>query len=55
MVNFRVDDHEGMLEHLKVEGVEIDPRVEDSEIGRFAWVRNPEGNRIELWEPPRKT
>ncbi len=52
MVNYIVDDLEGLLETLRSEGAEIDPRRENSEYGRFAWVTDPEGNRIELWEPP---
>jgi predicted enzyme related to lactoylglutathione lyase len=41
-----------LLEALKAEGVEIDPHREDYEYGRFVWVTDPDGNRIELWEPP---
>lgn len=54
MINYRVDDLDGLLEALKREGVEIDPRREDYDYGRFAWIVDPEGNRIELWEPPKK-
>jgi len=53
MMNFRVDDLDGLLEALKREGVKIDPRREDYDYGRFAWIMDPEGNRIELWEPPK--
>jgi predicted enzyme related to lactoylglutathione lyase len=52
MMNFRVADLDGLLEALKAEGVEIDPHREDYEYGRFAGVMDPEGNRLELWEPP---
>jgi catechol 2,3-dioxygenase-like lactoylglutathione lyase family enzyme len=52
MLNYRVDDLDGLLEVLREEGVEIDPRRDDSEYGRFAWIMDPEGNRIELWQPP---
>ncbi|MGI8988547.1 MAG: VOC family protein [Bryobacteraceae bacterium] len=52
MVNYRVDDLDGMLDALREQGVEIERR-EDSEYGRFAWIADPEGNRIELWEPPK--
>jgi predicted enzyme related to lactoylglutathione lyase len=55
MMNFRVADLDGLLKALKEEGVEIDPRREDYEYGRFAWIMDPEGNRIELWEPPPDT
>jgi predicted enzyme related to lactoylglutathione lyase len=52
MVNYRVDDLEGLLLKLEEAGVEIDLRRENGEFGRFAWIVDPEGNRIELWEPP---
>ncbi len=52
MVNYRVDDLDGILAALREQGVEIDERREESEYGRFAWIADPEGNRIELWEPP---
>jgi predicted enzyme related to lactoylglutathione lyase len=53
MLNYRVDDLDALLEALKVEGVEIDPHREEYDYGRFAWITDPEGNRIELWEPPK--
>jgi len=52
MINYRVDDMGALLEALKVEGVQID-KHEDTDYGRFAWIMDPEGNRIELWEPPK--
>ena len=55
MLNYRVDDLDAMLTRLRAEGVTVDDRREDSEYGRFAWVMDPEGNRIELWEPPKGT
>jgi len=54
MINYRVDDLDALLETLRAEGVQIDPKREDFEYGRFAWIMDPEGNRIELWEPPKK-
>jgi len=54
MVNYRVDDLDGLLAALKAAGVEIDPHREDAEYGRFAWITDPDGNRIELWEPPKQ-
>jgi len=51
MVNYRVDDLDGLLEQLKAAGVTIDPKREDASYGRFAWIVDPEGNRIELWQP----
>ena len=52
MINYRVKDLDGVLAALRAEGVEVPRKVEDSEYGRFGWIRDPEGNRIELWEPP---
>lgn len=52
MLNYRVANLDQLLEALKAEGVWIDEKREDSEYGRFAWIMDPEGNRIELWEPP---
>ena len=54
MINYRVDDLDGLLDELKKKGVEVGPRPEDSEYGRFAWITDPDGNRIELWEPPKE-
>lgn len=52
MLNFRVDDLDAVLEKLRAAGVDIDPRREDYDYGRFAWFNDPEGNRVELWQPP---
>jgi predicted enzyme related to lactoylglutathione lyase len=51
MMNYRVENLDALLEALRAEGVEIDPHREDYDYGRFAWIMDPEGNRIELWEP----
>ena len=51
MVNYRVDDLDALLAQLTVAGVTIDPKREDYEFGRFAWITDPEGNRVELWQP----
>jgi predicted enzyme related to lactoylglutathione lyase len=51
MINYRVDDLDQVLAALRAEGCEVDERVESSEYGRFGWVADPEGNRLELWEP----
>jgi len=51
MVNFRVDDLDALLAQLASAGVHIDPEREDFPYGRFAWIRDPEGNRVELWQP----
>ena len=55
MVNFRVDDLDGLLAQLTTAGVKIDPNREDYGYGRFAWIWDPEGNRVELWEPVAET
>ena len=52
MINFRVDDLDGLLDKLRGEGVTVDPNVQDSEFGKFGWIMDPEGNRVELWQPP---
>jgi predicted enzyme related to lactoylglutathione lyase len=52
MLNYRVDDLDAMLARLAAEGVAVDLKREDGEFGRFAWITDPEGNRIELWQPP---
>jgi predicted enzyme related to lactoylglutathione lyase len=51
MVNYRVDDLDGLLRKLEEAGVEIDLHRQNDEAGRFAWIIDPEGNRVELWEP----
>jgi predicted enzyme related to lactoylglutathione lyase len=51
MINLRVDDLDGLLAQLTAAGVRIDPKREDYDYGRFAWIWDPEGNRVELWEP----
>ena len=52
MVNYRVDDLHALLAALRAEGCEVDAKVDESEYGKFGWVMDPEGNRIELWQPP---
>jgi predicted enzyme related to lactoylglutathione lyase len=52
MVNYRVRDLDAMLAQLRAAGAVVDPKVDDSELGRFGWATDPEGNRIELWQPP---
>jgi predicted enzyme related to lactoylglutathione lyase len=52
MVNYRVDDLDGMLAALRAAGIEVDDAVEEMPgLGRFGWAADPEGNRFELWEP----
>jgi predicted enzyme related to lactoylglutathione lyase len=51
MINYRVDNMDDMLEHLKQNGVEIQKGPESHENGKFAWIIDPDGNKLELWEP----
>jgi len=51
MLNFRVRDLDAMLAQLRDRGADVEPETQDHEgIGRFGWVTDPEGNRIELWQ-----
>ena len=52
MINYRVDDLDAMLAQLRAAGVTVDDRIEESEFGPFGWAMDPDGNRLELWEPP---
>lgn len=52
MLNFRVDDLDALLGQLETAGVRIDPKRDDHPYGRFAWIWDPEGNRVELWQEP---
>ncbi|HUG12333.1 MAG TPA: VOC family protein [Opitutaceae bacterium] len=52
MVNYRVANLKRVLKELRAEGVSVDERMEESEYGKFGWIMDPEGNRIELWQPP---
>jgi len=54
MINYRVSNLERMLAQLRHQGVTVE-KVEDYDYGRFAWITDPEGNRIELWEPKNKS
>lgn len=51
MMNFRVADLEGLLKTLKEEGVTIVGEMETYDYGKFGWIMDPDGNKIELWEP----
>jgi predicted enzyme related to lactoylglutathione lyase len=53
MINYRVANLDRMLEQLRSSGVKIE-KIEDHDFGRWAWIMDPEGNRIELWEPKKK-
>ncbi|GAA3573158.1 VOC family protein [Snuella lapsa] len=52
MFNYRVENLHELLKVLKEEGVTIVGEVEEYEYGKFGWILDPEGNKIELWEPP---
>lgn len=52
MVNYRVENLHGLLSVLKDEGCVVLDKVDESEYGKFGWVIDPEGNKVELWEPP---
>ncbi len=51
MINYRVDDMDGMVKRLKKEGVEIQNGPESHENGTFLWIMDPAGNKVELWQP----
>lgn len=51
MINYRVDDLPGLLKVLAEEGVQQVGEMLEEDYGRFAWIMDPEGNKIELWEP----
>lgn len=52
MVNYRVENLAALLQALRDEGCEVLEKTDDSEFGKFGWVMDPEGNKVELWEPP---
>lgn len=52
MVNYRVDDLAALLQALRDEGCNVLEKSDDSEYGKFGWVIDPEGNKVELWQPP---
>ncbi len=52
MVNYRVDDLHALVNVLKEEGCNVLDKIDESEYGKFAWVIDPEGNKVELWQPP---
>ncbi|MGA3105853.1 MAG: VOC family protein [Terriglobales bacterium] len=51
MINYRVDDLEALLTQLRAANVPVDPKQESASYGHFAWITDPEGNRVELWQP----
>ena len=51
MINYRVDNLDELLDQLKQNGVEIVSGPQSDENGKFAWIMDPDGNKVELWEP----
>lgn len=51
MFNFRVENLDALLDQLRKEGVTVMDKIEEFPFGRFGWIVDPEGNKIELWEP----
>lgn len=52
MVNYRVENLAALLQTLRDEGCNVLEKTDDSEYGKFGWVIDPEGNKVELWQPP---
>ena len=52
MINYRVANLHGILQALRDEGCNVLEKTDDSEYGKFGWVIDPEGNKVELWQPP---
>jgi predicted enzyme related to lactoylglutathione lyase len=52
MINYRVEDLHELLKVLRAEGCNVLDNVDESEYGTFGWVLDPEGNKVELWQPP---
>jgi predicted enzyme related to lactoylglutathione lyase len=54
MINFVVDDLEGALDQVRNGGAELIGNIEEYDYGKFGWFMDPDGNKVELWEPPRR-
>jgi predicted enzyme related to lactoylglutathione lyase len=52
MINYRVEDLASLVQALRDEGCNVLEKTDDSEYGKFGWVIDPEGNKVELWQPP---
>ncbi len=52
MINYRVENLAALLQALREEGCHVLDKMDDSEYGKFGWVMDPEGNKVELWQPP---
>ena len=55
MINYRVEDLASLLQALRDEGCHVLEKTDDSGYGKFGWVIDPEGNKVELWQPPAGT
>ncbi len=53
MINYIVDDMDAFLEKMRAGGVQIDPKQDNYDYGRFAWIYDLDGNKLELWQPPK--
>lgn len=53
MINYKVENLTELIKALKNEGIEIIGEMVDGEFGKFAWIMDPDGNKLELWEPPK--
>lgn len=54
MINYAVDDLDAFLARIEAKGVEVLKRDDSDPSGKFAWILDPEGNKLELWQPPAK-
>ena len=52
MINYRVENVHAVVEALRAEGCNVLDNIDESDYGKFAWVIDPEGNKVELWQPP---
>ncbi len=52
MINYRVENLKELLDLLREEGVEVEDKIEEASFGKFGWIYDPDGSKIELWEPP---
>jgi predicted enzyme related to lactoylglutathione lyase len=51
MINLQVDDLDAVLDRLIADGVTVDPKRDTYDFGKFGWITDPAGNRVELWQP----
>ena len=54
MINYRVDDLDELLAQLRAAGVEIVKGPDADDTGKFAWIKDLDGNKVELWEPKKR-